>query len=83
MNTTGTIPVQPSVKVLCALIAGCAIAAFSFRSLQQPLWSDEILTTSLLEANSLSKLWSGITLGIDANPPLYMTAAWLIVQAMP
>jgi hypothetical protein len=83
MSTTDTIRAQPSLKALCALIAGCTMAAFTYRSLQQPLWSDEILTTSLLKANSLPKLWSGIALGIDANPPLYMTAAWLLVQAIP
>jgi hypothetical protein len=66
-----------------AIIAVCMIAVGAFRSLNEPLWSDELLTTNLLQAGSLTKLWSGIALGIDGNPPLYLTAVWLIIQAVP
>jgi hypothetical protein len=31
----------------------------------------------------LPKLWAGIVLGIDGNPPLYLTVAWLIIQPLP
>ena len=72
------------MKAAAALIAGCAIAIFVSRSLTGPLWMDELLTMELLQANSLPKLWSGTSYsGIDGNPPLYLTMAWLIVQAIP
>jgi hypothetical protein len=47
------------------------------------LWSDEFLTKILVQADSLPKLWSGIVEGIDGNPPLYLTAAWLIIRPLP
>jgi hypothetical protein len=65
------------------LAACCLIAFVAFQFVNRPLWSDELLTTSLLKAASLPKLWSGAVLGIDGNPPLYLTAAWLIVRAIP
>jgi len=66
-----------------ALIAAVAIAIIAFRSLTGQLWMDELLTLTLVQANSLPKLWSGIAAGIDGNPPLYMTVAWLIAHATP
>ena len=54
-----------------------------FRSLSGPLWLDELLTLTLVRAGSLPKLWSGIIAGIDGNPPLYLTFAWLIIHAVP
>lgn len=63
------------------LLAG-AFAVIGYRSLSDALWSDELLTTNLLDAESLPKLWAGISLGIDGNPPFYLTAAWLIVQPL-
>jgi hypothetical protein len=78
---------QPSAqRVLVAasalLIAGVAII-FALRAVNDPLWSDELLTTHLLQAADLRKLWAGIALGIDGNPPLYLTAALLFVQMLP
>jgi hypothetical protein len=79
----GTIRATQLLKAACALIAGCAIAIFVFRSLAGPLWMDELLSMNLVQADSLPKLWSGIISGIDGNPPLYLTMAWLIVHAIP
>jgi hypothetical protein len=69
--------------VSAATFAACALAAIGLRSIHDPLWSDEFLTTNLLQAGSLPKLWAGIALGIDGNPPLYLTLAWLVVQLLP
>lgn len=66
-----------------ALLAACALAVIGYQSLNDPLRSDELFTTSLLNAATLPKLWKGIALGLDGNPPLYMTAAWLIAHALP
>lgn len=68
---------------VCVLLVACALAVIGYRSLNDALWSDELLTTNLLDAESLPKLWAGIVLGIDGNPPLYLTTAWLIVQSLP
>jgi hypothetical protein len=67
----------------CALLIGCMLAIVAFRSLSDQLWSDELLTTHLLKAASLPKLWAGIALGIDGNPPFYLTAAWLLTRSLP
>ena len=64
------------------LIAG-ALAVIGHQSLNDQLRSDELFTTNLLGAATLLKLWKGIALGLDGNPPLYMTAAWLIAHALP
>jgi hypothetical protein len=71
------------LKAACALIACCTIAIFAFRSFAGALWLDELLTLTLVHATSLPSLWSGIVAGIDGNPPLYLTSAWLMVHAMP
>ena len=71
---------KPFPTVALTLLVVCAFAVIGYRSLSDALWSDELLTTSLLSADSLAKLWAGIRLGIDGNPPLYLTAAWLIVK---
>ena len=83
MSEAGTIRATLPLNAACALIAACTIAIFAFRSLTDPLWMDELLTMKLVQASSLPKLWSGIVSGIDGNPPLYLTTAWLIVHAMP
>src|SRR3954453_19678361 len=75
--------VQRAFTVACALLAACALALIGHRALNDALWSDELLTTNLLDAASLPKLWTGIALGIDGNPPLYLTAAWLMIQPLP
>ena len=79
----GTIRATRPLKAAGALIAGCVIAIFVSRSLAAPLWMDELLTMELVRAESLPKLWSGIISGIDGNPPLYLTMAWLIVHVIP
>ena len=72
-----------SLKAACALLIGCAVAMFAIRALSDRLWSDELLTTTLLGARDLPKLWAGIVMGIDGNPPFYLTAAWLMTVALP
>ena len=69
--------------IVVAPLAACALATIGFRSIHNALWSDEFLTTNLLQASSLPKLWAGIALGIDGNPPLYLTLAWFILQLLP
>ena len=59
------------------------VAVFASRAIPARLWLDELYTVTLLKADSLPKLWEGIVLGIDGNPPLYLTLAWLIAQAVP
>src|SRR3954468_4435728 len=83
MGDTGTSKTARTLQAACALFAACAAAIFAFRSLGTQLWMDELLTTTLVQADSLPKLWSGIVMGIDGNPPLYLTMAWLITHAVP
>src|SRR4051812_181461 len=83
MGQTTTFEAMRPLKAVCALIASCAVAVFVLRSLGRPLWMDELLSLTLVRAESLPKLWSGIALGIDGNPPLYFTLAWLIAHALP
>lgn len=65
------------------MLACAATAVLVFRSLQGHLWLDELLTLTLVQAASLPKLWTGIVTGIDGNPPLYLTLAWLLVHVTP
>ncbi len=69
--------------MLTTLLVACALAVLGYHSLNEQLRSDELFTTSLLSAASLPKLWKGIALGLDGNPPLYMTVAWLIAHSLP
>ncbi len=71
------------LKAFCAMIACGAIVLFAFRLWADPLWLDELLTLILVQADSLPKLWAGIVSGIDGNPPLYLTIAWLMAHALP
>ncbi len=75
--------VQRFFTMAMALLAVCALAVVGYQSLNDPLRSDELFTTNLVNAATLPKLWKGIALGLDGNPPLYMTAAWLIVAPLP
>ena len=68
---------------VCIVLACTATAIFALRSLQGDLWLDELLSLTLLQATSLPKLWAGITSGIDGNPPLYLTLAWLLTHVTP
>jgi hypothetical protein len=74
--------IQRYVTTASALLVVCALAVVGYQSLNDPLRSDELLSTNLLDAATLPKLWSGIALGIDGNPPLYLTAAWLIIAPL-
>jgi hypothetical protein len=74
--------IQRSLTVVCALLTVCVLAVIGYRSVSDMLWSDELFTMSLLSAATLPKLWRGIALGLDGNPPLYMTTAWLIIQPL-
>lgn len=81
---TSTAP--PACRILnsAGVLLGLGIfAAFAFRSVNDLLWADELLTMHLLQADSLRKLWGGIALGIDGNPPLYLTGAWLLARLLP
>lgn len=71
------------LKAASILICIAVTTILALRSFADPLWSDELLTTTLLQADSLPKLWSGIASGIDGNPPFYLTAVWLVIQAAP
>jgi hypothetical protein len=80
---TTELRVQRFLTVACALLAVCAFAVMGHQAVNDLLGLDELFTTRLLNAASLPKLWKGIALGLDGNPPLYMTAAWLIIQPLP
>jgi hypothetical protein len=80
---TTELRVQRFLTMTSALLLVCALAVIGYQSLNDPLRSDELFTTSLVSAATLSKLWKGIALGLDGNPPLYMTMAWLIIQPLP
>lgn len=71
-----------SLALMCALLIGGMLGLVAIRSLGDQLWSDELLTTNLLTAGSIRKLWAGIALGIDGNPPFYLTAAWLLTRPL-
>lgn len=81
--TTWRAPGERLVFFGAAALAAIMLASIGFRSIGDPLWSDEFLTTSLLQADSLPKLWAGIALGIDGNPPLYLTLLWVVLHAVP
>jgi hypothetical protein len=83
MSETREFEIARPLQAVCALIAFGAIVIFAVRSLSGPLWLDELLSVTLIGAASLPKLWSGIIAGIDGNPPLYLTLAWLIAHATP
>src|SRR3954470_4015246 len=74
---------QKLLHVGCAVLGIGILVALAMRSVNDPLWADELLTTYLLQADSLPRLWAGITRGIDGNPPLYLTAAWLLTRLLP
>jgi hypothetical protein len=80
---TTELRVQRFLTVVCALLAVCALAVMGHQSVNDLLGLDELFTTSLLSAATLPKLWKGIVVGLDGNPPLFMTAAWLIIQPLP
>src|SRR3569833_2586022 len=77
------LPEKRSLALACAVLIGCMLAIIAFRSVSDQLWSDELLTTNLLTAVNLPKLWAGIALSIDGNPPNNLTAAWLLTRRLP
>lgn len=74
---------QRALKAGALAVALAAVALFAARAVPSRLWLDELYTVTLLGADSLPKLWQGIVLGIDGNPPLYLTLAWMIARAVP
>ena len=62
------------------LCAACWRVAASFGSM---MWLDELYTTTLIAAPSLGHLWDGALRGVDGNPPLYLSLAWLVTSAVP
>ena len=75
--------VQRFLSTTIALLVAGALAVIGHQSVNDLLGLDDLFTTILLSAATLPKLWKGIALGLDGNPPLYMTAAWLIIQTVP
>ncbi|MDB5616950.1 hypothetical protein [Tardiphaga sp.] len=80
---TAPIDTLRGLKAGAVALALAAVALFAFRTVPSRLWLDELYTVTLLKADSLPRLWEGIVLGIDGNPPLYLTLAWLIARAVP
>jgi hypothetical protein len=72
-----------SARLIAAAIAGGSLIICVVRSFGGKLWLDELYTGYLLAAPSLPRLWQAIVCGIDGNPPLYLSAAWLVVHALP
>src|SRR5579864_162513 len=70
------------LAIASAVLVACALAVIAYQSVTDLLGLDELFTIKILSAATLPKLWKGIT-GLDGNPPLYMTAAWLIIQPLP
>ena len=83
MNDAAAHRTMQSLKPVCMLIVGAGLAIFTVHALSRQLWADELLTMALVQAQSLPRLWTGIVSGIDGNPPLYLTLAWLISHAAP
>jgi hypothetical protein len=77
------VPTLRTLRIACGIVVACAITLFLWRGLNARLWLDELLTLNLIQAASLPKLWAGVIGGMDGNPPLYLTLAWLIAQATP
>jgi len=74
---------QRFLTIAIALLAACVLAVIAHQSLNDAaLIGDELFTTNLMNAASLPKLWEGVARGIDGNPPLYMTTAWLIIHPL-
>jgi len=74
---------QASIRIFSASVCLFAAAVFISRSFDAKRWLDDLFTVKLMAAANLPDLWAAITSGIDANPPLYMTVAWLVVHALP
>lgn len=65
---------------LYVVVLGGAAALLLAGALHHTLWLDDLYTIALIKAPTLSHLLAGIALGIDGNPPLYMTLAWLVAR---
>ena len=44
------------------------------------LWLDELYTLTLIGTPSLPHVWDGALRGVDGNPPLYLSLAWLLTR---
>ena len=74
---------RPGLQAGALVVALAAVGLFAYHAVPSRLWLDELYTVTLLRADNLVKLWEGIVLGIDGNPPLYLTLAWLIARVVP
>ena len=59
---------------------GAAALFLLLATLDHKLWLDDLYTIALVRAPTLGHLLAGVALGIDGNPPLYMTLAWLVAR---
>ncbi len=59
-----------------------AAAAWRLRhAAGERLWLDELYTLTLIGTPSLPHVWDGALRGVDGNPPLYLSLAWLLTRA--
>ena len=69
-----------------AAFAIALFAAASWRISQAAghrLWLDELYTTTLIDTPGLAHVWDGALRGVDGNPPLYLSLAWLLTHRLP
>lgn len=70
--------------VLCFAFAMLCAAGWRIDSSFDSMSSlDELYTVTLIDTPSLGHLWDGAVRGVDGNPPLYLTAAWLLTRLIP
>ena len=77
----------PAARTLRAAAAGTYVAVLGgaalfllVATLDHKLWLDDLYTIALIKAPTLGHMLAGVALGIDGNPPLYMTLAWLVAR---
>ncbi len=66
-----------AAAMLCAA-SWRVVSSFDFMSSL-----DELYTATLIATPSIGHLWDGAVRGVDGNPPLYLTAAWLLTRLVP
>lgn len=80
--TTGGRHVPWLIAAIAALF-GAITANYVALAFRQKLWLDDLYTLNLIQAHDLPHLWQAIALGIDGNPPAYLTFAWLLTHLLP
>lgn len=50
---------------------------------EQRFWLDDLYTVSLIQSPDLKTLWRGIRLGLDGNPPEFLSLAFLATHYLP